>query len=839
MSNLIYDIRPPKNPSTALRVNQKPAKNAGIGESTSGTQSLGLSSALSITSSNLKSSGDVDISDYRGPTGNRTPKTRMTIPGLSQTGPTVDKTYIKKTYSTSFEDVLNEGIGDPVAELASLGGKIASTRSNVKPRYKKINYKLQKTSNKQITNYKSQTDDDYGHILDKINEAIPRNETQKSKDEKRLIYHSAEIDKWTSRSDFLSTRSDLKKKPRRRKFFGLFMLVGIAVISVALINYGFSLKNKIVMGGTSAAQSLEGAEESLRNFDFVGASNNFQEAYEKFVGAGEDLGFLGASFGKLIYQLADAGDLIEAGKLISEAGKNMSDAVARVGETSSILGASTGQSSLAGLQDSLILAQGNFNKAQILLADVDESLIPEDNREEFNNLKSTQFDQFKGLIDEAIDYTEFIEDLTGIYGQRRYLVLFQNNSELRPTGGFPGSYAIATFEKGGLKDLFVDDIYNLDGQLKDLVVPPAQMQHITPNWGARDANWFIDFPKSADKVLEFFRRVRTDRIDGVIALNPNVIAGILDVVGPIESDEYEMILDRDNFLASIQEVVEYGDNREQPKTIIVDLAPLLLEKLNTANPNQWLAIFNVLVAGLEEKDILMSFKDLNLKEFALAKGFSGEIKNTDGDYLMVNFSNIKGSKTDAVTKNYIKLNTSLSEDSVRHKLLITRKHEGGSTDYGFYNRPNSSYVRVLVPKGAKLIRISGNDYPDYKPLIDYSSSGFRVDDDLKDLESSVVSQRGVDVYEESGMTGFGFWLITNPGDAESVELEYEVPVNLSQEYGFYVQKQSGVYWDNFNWILKSDDLEIKDSSPVVDRIGDVYIVEGNLETDFEASILFK
>src|SRR3989344_28805 len=97
---------------------------------------------------------------------------------------------------------------------------------------------------------------------------------------------------------------------------------------------------------------------------------------------------------------------------------------------------------------------------------------------------------------------------------KKYLILFQNPSELRPTGGFPGTYGVVTFKDGKLQDLKVDDVYNLDGQLQELIVPPIQLQHITPNWGMRDANWFIDFPTSARKITAFYKKESGYEVDG-------------------------------------------------------------------------------------------------------------------------------------------------------------------------------------------------------------------------------------------------------------------------------------------------------------------------------------
>jgi len=269
--------------------------------------------------------------------------------------------------------------------------------------------------------------------------------------------------------------------------------------------------------------------------------------------------------------------------------------------------------------------------------------------------------------------------------------------------------------------------------------------------------------------------------------------------------------------------VEYGGNRQQPKQIVVDMAPKLLEKIYSSGPDKWLGIFNVFVSGLDKKDILMYFRDLNLENFVAEKKFGGLVGNNDEDYLMVTLSNVKGSKTDQVTDNMISLNSKLetidSKPVIIHKLTITRRHNGGSSKYGFYNKQNPAYVRVLVPKGAELVSISGNSKPEFKPLVDYSEDGFVTDSDLSKLETGFYSsQTRVDTYSESGKTGFGFWMITDPDKTKVVELEYTVPLvqDNNDAYNIYVQKQPGLDVKNFEF-----------------KVGDAYIYNGEFDRDLE------
>ena len=666
------------------------------------------------------------------------------------------------------------------------------------------------------------------------------------------IQSSPELNFWTEQ---------FKPKERSPKFgiklsalssTGILAVLAISLGAFYFGQYGFNVKNELAQEGGAAAKSIETAKENLKNFDFVSASDNFARAYEEFSKAGERLNFMGASISSFIAEFPGAGKLksakniIAAGKLIANSGKAMSDAIGAVAKTGLILNPSeSGGMSISkimgSLGESLSLSKKNIKKARALLADIEIDDIPEDKKPAIEELNA-KLPLFEKLISEATDYSKFLENLIGTKGAKKYLLLFQNSNELRPTGGFPGSYGVISFKDGQLQDFFADDSYNLDGQLKDLIIPPLQLQHITPAWGMRDANWFVDFPSSAAKISQFFKKEAGYDIDGVITVNPKIVSKILDIVGSVEMPQYGVVLNSENLITTVQDQVEYKGDRKKPKQIVMDLAPELLKKLYLADSGKWMNIFNILVASLESKDILMYFRDLGLESFSADKGFSGAVKQTSADYLMVTLANVKGSKTDAMIDSSVKIDTAIESRSIKHELSLVRQHNGGETEYGFYNKINPAFVRVLVPEGSELISITGNSKPNYKPLINYDKS-FKTDDDLFKFESSAYydSENEVFIFKESGKTEFGFWMITEPGETKTIIVEYAVPLKIQNgKYELLVQKQPGFEIKNFEFVMnKPDNLEITSSEPTLNKIGDKYILNGALERDTSIGVLFK
>jgi hypothetical protein len=778
------------------------------------------------------------------------------------------------TYKESLEDILN-GNHDPIAELAYIGASVKKFPEKLKkisePEnafYEKIisqihapaksvviNLTAVKTSPKleqpktfqpvlsNISQTKKQEAlETLGRIIkeDVITDFYqnpPKSSEAKASNLKTQIPGQLTVN---------SSRPNFNFAPPEKKSYS--KLIAVFLGAIGLLAYGATLKHELVRHGLDGLDNIKSAQADLENFNFSGAAENFKKSYESFSQASDNLNLAGAGLASMLgnipglSKISSAKDMAEAGKLLSNAGRAMSEALSLLSKTGAILDPNSSDKTkpskiLSQLRGALELSARNFDKAKALIAGIDENIIPEDKRQEFYDFRD-KMPLFENLLADSKEYIEFLEGIVGIDRPRKYLVLFQNNSELRPTGGFPGTYGVVSFSNGGLSDFFVNDVYNLDGQIKENIIPPKQLQHITPTLGMRDSAWFIDFPASARKVMEFFAKESGYEVNGVITLNPDIISGILKVIGPIKMPEYDTTLTADNFLSTIQEEVEYGPNRTQPKQIVVDLAPKLLEKLYSADAEKWAKIFDVFMAGLDEKDILFYFDDKYLEGFALEKGFAGEVKKQPGDYMAINFSNIKGSKTDVVTDSSISIDSRIEGNKIINKVAITRIHNGGDYEHGFYNKQNPAYVRVLLADDANIISMKGNDLPNFRPIMNYSISAFNKDADMARFESGFNFDPSlkIDRFEEAGRQGIGFWMIVDPGETKKIEFEYAVPVSES-EYSFYFQKQPGMDWKNFKFIFEGNNKILK-SVPEFSMVGNRYILEKEIKEDLRFDLKF-
>ncbi len=311
--------------------------------------------------------------------------------------------------------------------------------------------------------------------------------------------------------------------------------------------------------------------------------------------------------------------------------------------------------------------------------------------------------------------------IAGIEGERRYLLLAQNPAEIRPTGGFIGTYGIVTLRDGGLAGVTVDDVYRLDGQpgLPRQEPPPALAARLLGrgSWELADANWSPHFPEAAADALRLYgAESGDDRIDGVIALGTGAIDRLLRVTGPLTLPESGIVVRAGETLPVILGATRTeGTDRKAP---IAELAEVLLARL--------LALPAADRAGLvRELPGLVRSRDLQAwlvrpAEQALLAGtpLAGELLAGPGDHVDLVDANVApSSKLSPVVERAWMLSAALGADgSVEHALRTTWRNRGDADDpltrllraaseseEGLYGL----YVRLLVPGGSELLALEG------------------------------------------------------------------------------------------------------------------------------------
>ncbi|MEK7160849.1 MAG: DUF4012 domain-containing protein, partial [Patescibacteria group bacterium] len=472
-------------------------------------------------------------------------------------------------------------------------------------------------------------------------------------------------------------------------FMSAGCLIFLVILGLSLAGRGLEAKDSIFSSALQAYQAMLAAKDSAVSLDFSGAQVNLETAYQNFLSAEQELNNLGRGLIYVMERLpggsvvASGSALIEAGEKLSQAGQNFARVanlflVSKLGDYLTPKTASL-TDKISQAQDLLAEALNNLALANQALGKVKIEDLPQDLAPRVQVLK----DKLPGLVAAAGQieaWGETFNQLLGSQHPKKYLLIFQNNAEARATGGFIGTYGWLDLDAGQIKNLTVNNVFDLDGQLYEKVVPPRPIQKISTAWSTHDANWFADWPSSAKKIMWFFEKAGGATPDGVISFTPTLLERLLALTGPIELPQYQVTLDQYNFLELVQYKVEVDYDKElnQPKRILADFMPLFLERLGQVWLEQSQEVFSILVNALAEKHVLFYLVDQKLQTIFSQQGWTGEVLTTEKDYLSVINTNINGFKTDKVIEQKIYHTASVQADgSVIDTVRVVRAHQGG------------------------------------------------------------------------------------------------------------------------------------------------------------------
>ena len=568
-------------------------------------------------------------------------------------------------------------------------------------------------------------------------------------------------------------------------------LVFFAIGSLAM--FGSFLVLAQIHSGIASTQQILGTVST--GLEFL-KSNSLSESRASFAAAREQLRASENIFIKIAtnFPSANIERIFDATDAITEALENTEKAAVLLEESKIAWNLETNSSDqkfytdLKQSRDLFIQAKLRIFEANRIIAEIPAGFLPEAYREKFEegraNLQTAEV-----LLTEVTDLQRIILNLIG--GEKKtYLLIFQNNNEARATGGFIGTYGLLELGNGIMQITKIESIYNLDGQLREQIAAPGPLQPLsTPYWGMRDANWFVDFPTSSRKILQFLEKEANILADGVISFTPDVFEEILKLTGPISMSEYDETLTSLNFREIVQykTSIDYDRLENQPKKFLADFAPRLLAAMQNLSADHSRALFGILGQMIAEKQIMMFSLDPELEGFAERYGLAGEIKKTDRDYLAIFHSNVGGGKTDQ--NIHTQVQKTVTFDEFGHavvNLKITRANHG--YDEKSFPR-NLDFMRVPVPLGSRLISSQGFD----EMVLPLSvRPGARSDQDLAfwDIQIQKDESTGMYVGYESGYTSFMNWLSLDPGMSRTVEITYELP-RVFQSYSLLLQKQPG------------------------------------------------
>ncbi|MGI6348098.1 MAG: DUF4012 domain-containing protein [Patescibacteria group bacterium] len=626
---------------------------------------------------------------------------------------------------------------------------------------------------------------------------------------------------------------------KSRSVFYFILLLFLIVIPFKLFSYyklisEHKTQKNILNYSYQALSKLGEASLDFSQLDLSSAQQNFLAAGESFLLIQEELNkidefliFL-ASFSKdnKLKLASESKKISQIGLDLSIAGDNFTLAV------EALFRSFSEPAAFSEFQNYSQKLESDIKRINKNLSQIKVKSIPSEYQEQFLNIKNQalvlerNFSSFLKLI-------PGLKDFIGLESDRRYLIIFQNNAEIRATGGFIGSYALIDIKKGQIERVEVPagGSYDTAGSLKVLMESPKPLHLIRPQWYFWDANWWPDWRMSAQNLKWFYEKSGGSSVDGVIAITPDILGDLLEITGPIDiSSDYGIIVDSNNYWDLIQEIVEVTGKpelyqemelqtdvlerlesepdkwlRNEPKRIIGDLMVKVLDQFfKNFNQETLLKSLEMLERNLNQKNILLYFDNPELQKEVEYRSWAGEVKEAPLDYLMVVNSNIAGAKTDKVVESNYSLSSELRADgTIWNKLVIERQHPANESNL-FYGVRNVNWMRIYVPLGSTLVRAQGFVAPD-KEYFKKSEDFLEKNEILESSENraELDLESGTKIYQESGKTVFANWTMLDPGQSQVIEIEYQLPFRLSfsssLNYSLLWQKQAGASKTKFKY----------------------------------------
>jgi len=343
-----------------------------------------------------------------------------------------------------------------------------------------------------------------------------------------------------------------------------------------------------------------------------------------------------------------------------------------------------------------------------------------------------------------------LPDLLGVTERQRYLVLLQNESELRSTGGWLTSYGIVGIEGGQIRELFVDDIYNADGTLKvqgkSFTAPKSMQQALgITTWPFSLINWYPDLTEtevSAEPYIEALGK--GNDLDGVITLDISFIQKLLDKWGGIEvPGETEIVTSANLYSKIFQMHEDFTPGSTQKTTFLADLANQIITKLLSMNIKDMIGLGSVFEESLNEKHLQATFKNTDAFNFFNDRSWSGTLDSRYNEAPIAIDWNWGGNKANLyLNKNYNLAVNIQDADTIDFTYTISTENSSKTTTYPEGNYVN--YQRIYIPSGATVLSVKG----------------------MKDNK--------FDTFKESGFKIIGGWFNVPANSTNTLEISYRI-----------------------------------------------------------------
>ena len=507
-----------------------------------------------------------------------------------------------------------------------------------------------------------------------------------------------------------------------------------------------------------------------------------------------------------------------------------------------------------------------LNQAQPQLVDAQQALdqalaarsrlTPDNLSPDVRDLIVNKVDPAIALMQDGLVVAVELPRLMGATGEgpKTYLLLVQNEDELRPTGGFITAAGTLLVQDGHISKLTFLNSGDLDNWEKPYPAAPWQLREYmnSPVLIFRDANWFTDYPVAALYAEYLYSYTNSHSVDGVIAFDQQMLIMVLSVTGPIPVEGVPYLIDANNVVAYMRDAKTPPAEEDLAlsgwtnKAFINKLTSALITKIFSGDV-EWEQFSTMLLQALDERHLLIQLDSPTMTSFLKRYHWDGAVRPSGGDFLMVVDSNIGFNKTNAAVESSLSYDVDLTKP-LTPTASLTVFHKNNAPEITFCKHWNKvraegekgypitdcywNYLRVYMKEGTTLLDATPQFVPDNWMILKQKKQG------------------QVDVLEEEidGIQAFGTLQVLLGGQSLPVSFDFELPADILKAesgsdqmiYHLKVQKQPGTLAVPITirvHLPKDALIETTPSGAVVD--GDDILYQTDLRKDIEFEVVFS
>ncbi len=311
-----------------------------------------------------------------------------------------------------------------------------------------------------------------------------------------------------------------------------------------------------------------------------------------------------------------------------------------------------------------------------------------------------------------------LPSILGGEGTRRYFVAFQNNSELRATGGLIGNWGELTTENGVVR-------LSRFGRLADLVLggtrprvldAPSEFLErykefdVANSW--QQVNVSPDFPTTARVIEQLYPQSGGTTVDGVLAVDPMGLSAFLELTGPVDVPGWPEPLSAANVVdVTLRDAYARFPVQEERVAFLGEVSRRVMEALIHADLGSPPSLVRSLARVTRSQHLFLYLSRPQEQALVVRVGADGGVPPVNGDSLLIVDQNVSANKVDLYLHRRLRYDVVLDPSSepaeIRADLELVLENKApasglpegviGPYDERFTAGENRTYLSLYSP----------------------------------------------------------------------------------------------------------------------------------------------